>query len=70
MAMATKISVYLEEDVAENMKLLIKHEGTKITDFVNTSLRKYIESKSAELELARKQEQEWEEIRRQRENNI
>ena len=36
--MATKISVYLEEDVAENMKLLIKHEGIKITDFVNTSL--------------------------------
>ena len=67
--MATKISVYLEEDVAENMKLLIKHEGTKITDFVNISLKKYIETKSAELELARKQELEWEEIRRQREHN-
>ena len=65
--MATKISVYLEEDVANDMKLLIKHEGTKITDFVNTSLKKYIESKSAELELARKQEREWEEIRRQKE---
>ena len=68
--MATKISVYLEEDVANDMKLLIKHEGTKITDFVNSSLRKYIESMSTELELARKQEQEWEEIRRQREINI
>ena len=68
--MPMKISVYLEEDVANDMKLLIKHEGTKITDFVNTSLRKYIDSKSAELELARKQEREWEEIRRQRENNI
>ena len=67
--MATKISVYLEEDIANDMKLLIKHEGTKITDFVNTSLRKYIESKSTELELAQKQEREWEEIRRQRENN-
>ena len=67
--MPMKISVYLEEDVANDMKLLIKHEGTKITDFVNTSLRKYIDSKSAELELARKQEREWEEIRRQRENN-
>ena len=67
--MATKISVYLEEDVANDMKLLVKHEGTKITDFVNVSLRKYIESKSAELELARRQEREWEEIRRQRENN-
>ena len=65
--MATKISVYLEEDIANDMKLLIKHEGTKITDFVNTSLKKYIESKSAELELARKQELEWEEIRRQKE---
>ena len=65
-----KISVYLEEDVANDMKLLIKHEGTKITDFVNTTWRKYIDSKSAELELARKQEREWEEIRRQRENNI
>ena len=68
--MPMKISVYLEEDVANDMKLLIKHEGTKITDFVNTSVRKYIDSKSAELELARKQEREWEEIRRQRENNI
>ena len=68
MTVAMKISVYLEEEVANNMKLLIKHEGTKITDFVNTSLRKYIDSKSAELELARRQEQDWEEIRRQREN--
>ena len=66
--MATKISVYLEEDIANDMKLLIKHEGMKITDFVNTSLKKYIESKSAELELARKQELEWEEIRRQKES--
>ena len=67
--MSTKISVYLEDNIANDMKLLIKHEGTKITDFVNTSLKKYIESKSVELELARKQEQEWEEIRRQIEAN-
>ena len=67
--MATKISVYLEEDVAENMKLLIKHEGTKITDFVNTSLKKYIDSKSVELELARRQEREWEEIKSLKENS-
>lgn len=65
-----KISVFLEEEVDRDMKLLIKHEGIKITDFVNTALRKYIESKSTELELARKQEQEWEEFRHQRENSL
>ena len=67
--MSAKISVYLEEEIDRDMKLLIKHEGTKITEFVNSALRKYIESKSVELELARKQEQEWEEIRRQRKVN-
>lgn len=65
-----KISVFLEEEVDHNMKLLVKHEGIKITDFVNIALKKYIESKSTELDLARKQEHEWEEFRRQRENNL
>ena len=58
MVMATKINVYLKEDIANDMKLLIKHEEAKITDFVNTPLKKYIESKAAELELARKQKLE------------
>ena len=57
-----KISVYLTEDLNADMKLLAKHEDIKITELVNRALRLYIESKTEELNFAKKQEQEREEF--------
>ena len=68
--MTSKISVYLSDEMDRNMKLLIRHENIKITELVNRALKMYIDSKSAELDFARKQEQEREEFTRQLENNI
>ena len=63
--MASKISVYLADEVDRDMKLLARHESIKITELVNRALRMYINSKTAELEFAKKQEQEREEFTRQ-----
>ncbi len=63
--MAAKISVYLADEVGRDMKLLARHESIKITELVNRALRMYINSKTAELEFAKKQEQEREEFTRQ-----
>ena len=63
--MAAKISVYLADEVSRDMKLLARHESIKITELVNRALRMYINSKTAELEFAKKQEQEREEFTRQ-----
>ena len=63
--MAAKISIYLPDEVDHDMKLLARHESIKITELVNRALRMYINSKTAELEFAKKQEQEREEFTRQ-----
>ena len=63
--MAAKISIYLPEELDHDMKLLARHESIKITELVNRALRMYINSKTAELEFAKKQEQEREEFTRQ-----
>ena len=63
--MVSKISVYLWDEVDRDMKLLARHESIKITELVNRALRMYINSKTAELEFAKKQEQEREEFTRQ-----
>ena len=63
--MAAKISVYLADEVDHDMKLLARHENIKITELVNHALKMYINSKTAELEFAKKQEQEREEFTRQ-----
>ena len=54
--MAAKISVYLADEVDRDMKLLARHESIKITELVNRALKMYINSKTAELEFAKKQE--------------
>ena len=66
--MAAKISVYLSDEVDRDMKLLARHENIKITELVNRALKMYIDSKAAELEFAKKQEQEREEFDRQQMN--
>ena len=63
--MAAKISIYLPDEVDHDMKLLARHESIKITELVTRALRMYINSKTAELEFAKKQEQEREEFTRQ-----
>ena len=63
--MAAKISIYLPEELDHDMKLLARHESIKITELVTRALRMYINSKTAELEFAKKQEQEREEFTRQ-----
>ena len=63
--MAAKISIYLSEELDHEMKLLARHESIKITELVNRALKMYINSKTAELEFAKKQEQEREEFTRQ-----
>ena len=64
--MATKISIYLPDEIDRDMKLLARHENIKITELVNRALKLYIDNKAAELEFAKKQEQEREEFNRQR----
>ena len=64
--MATKISIYLPDETDRDMKLLARHENIKITELVNRALKLYIDNKAAELEFAKKQEQEREEFNRQR----
>ena len=68
--MAAKISVYLSDEVDRDMKLLARHENIKITELVNRALKMYIDSKAAELEFAKKQEQEREEFDRQRNGGV
>ena len=63
--MAAKISIYLSEELDHEMQLLARHESIKITELVNRALKMYINSKTAELEFAKKQEQEREEFTRQ-----
>ena len=63
--MAAKICIYLSEELDHEMKLLARHESIKITELVNRALKMYINSKTAELEFAKKQEQEREEFTRQ-----
>ena len=64
--MAAKISVYLSDETDHNMKLLARHENIKMSELVNRALKMYIGSKAAELDFAKKQEQEREEFDRQR----
>ena len=64
--MAAKISVYLSDETDRDMKLVARHENIKITELMNRALKMYIDSKSAELDFAKKQEQEREEFDRQR----
>ena len=61
-----KISVYLTDDLNADMKLLAKHEAIKITELANRALRLYIESKTEELDFAKKQEHEREEFNQAR----
>ena len=66
--MAAKISVYLSDEVDRDMKLLARHENIKMSELVKRALKLYIDSKAAELEFAKKQEQEREEFDRQQMN--
>lgn len=68
--MAAKISIYLPDETDRDMKLLARHENIKITELVNRALKMYIDSRSAELEFAKKQEQEREEFTRQQNGDI
>ena len=68
--MAAKISIYLSDEVDRDMKLSARHENIKITELVNRALKLYIDNKAAELEFAKKQEQEREEFARQRNGGV
>ncbi|MBR0186664.1 MAG: hypothetical protein IJQ24_11615 [Synergistaceae bacterium] len=68
--MAAKISIYLPDETDRDMKLIARHENIKITELVNRALKMYIDSRSAELEFAKKQEQEREEFTRQQNGDI
>ena len=64
--MAAKISIYLPNETDRDMKLLARHENIKMSELVKRALKMYIDNKAAELEFAKKQEQEREEFDRQR----
>ena len=64
--MAAKISIYLPNETDRDMKLLARHENIKMSELVKRALKLYIDNKAAELEFAKKQEQEREEFDRQR----
>ena len=63
--MTAKISIYLPDETDRDMKLLARHENIKMSELVKRALKMYIDSKTAELEFAKKQEQEREEFTRQ-----
>ncbi len=64
--MAARISIYLPNETDRDMKLLARHENIKMSELVKRALKLYIDNKAAELEFAKKQEQEREEFDRQR----
>ncbi len=58
-----KISVYLKDETAHDMKLLALNYGEKLTAIIDKALTAYLERESKALELARRQEQEREQFK-------
>ena len=53
-----KISVYLKDETAHDIKLLARHYGIKLTALIDTALTAYLERESKALDFARRQEEE------------
>lgn len=52
-----KISVYLKDETAHDMKLLANYYGEKLTAIIDKALTAYLEKEHDDLEFARSQEQ-------------